>query len=291
MSAGIVQAATQATALAAGLPPHGADCLVAHVLTPPGLRWVGGEPLAARLLQAERDAALALPGIRAVVVRNNFAGVAAVSAAQAAAAARALRARWSGPPRADATPAPRHTVAQRGDAADALEHARASHTQHYQWPLAGTRDDACCTVVADWRDGTLTVWLPATRPGALRAELAALLGIAPTQVQLVCWQAHDDRADPALLAPHAAADAALLAHASGQPVVRRLRAAEVGLADAALAIRVETARSGATVDAYAATLAGTPPPATPLALWLTHTPAPVADRIEANHGGDAALPP
>ncbi|SPD63886.1 Nicotinate dehydrogenase subunit B [Cupriavidus taiwanensis] len=291
MSAGIVQAATQATALAAGLPPHGADCLVAHVLTPPGLRWVGGEPLAARLLQAERDAALALPGIRAVVVRNNFAGVAAVSAAQAAAAARALRARWSGPPRADATPAPRHTVAQRGDAADALEHARASHTQHYQWPLAGTRDDSCCTVVADWRDGTLTVWLPATRPGALRAELAALLGIAPTQVQLVCWQARDDRADPALLAPHAAADAALPAHASGQPVVRRLRAAEVGLADAALAIRVETARSGATVDAYAATLAGTPPPATPLALWLTHTPAPVADRNEANHAGDAALPP
>ncbi|MBB3008447.1 c-type cytochrome [Cupriavidus alkaliphilus] len=291
MSAGIVQAATPATALAAGLPPGAADCLVAHVLTPPGLRWVGGEPLAARLLHAERDAALALPGIRAVVVRNSFAGVAAVSATQAADAARALRARWSGPPRAGATPAARHTLAQRGDAADALEHARASHTQHYQWPLAGSRDDACCTVVADWRDGTLTVWLPATRPGALRAELAALLGIAPTQVLLVCWQDPNDRADPALLAPHAAADAALLAHASGQPVVRRLRAAEVGLADAALDIRIDSARTGATVDAYAATLSGVTAPVSPLALWLTHTPAPVTDRLDAGHGGDAALPP
>ncbi|NUO87827.1 MAG: hypothetical protein HOQ37_17180, partial [Cupriavidus sp.] len=59
MSAGIVQATTPATPLAAGVPPDAADCLVAHVLTPPSLRWVGGEPLAARLLHAERDAALA----------------------------------------------------------------------------------------------------------------------------------------------------------------------------------------------------------------------------------------
>ncbi|SPA30691.1 putative Cytochrome c, alcohol dehydrogenase-like subunit [Cupriavidus taiwanensis] len=291
MSAAIVPAATHATALAAGVPPHAADCLVAHVLTPPGLRWVGGEPLAARLLHTARDAALALPGIRAVVVRNNFAGVAAVSAAQAADAARALRARWSAPPRADATPAARHTLAQRGHAAEALARAGARDTQHYQWPLAGTGDEACCTAVADWRDGTLTLWLPATRPGALRTELAALLGIAPTQVQMVCWQARDDRGDPALLAPHAAADAALLAHASGQPVVRRLCAAEAGLADAALDVRVDSARSGATVDAYAATLAGTPPPAAPLALWLTRTAVPVTDSIDAGNTAGAALPP
>ncbi|NOV25806.1 c-type cytochrome [Cupriavidus necator] len=291
MSAGIVQAATATTTLAASLPPSTADCLVAHVLTPPGLRWMGGAPLAARLLHADRDAALALPGIRAVVIRNSFAGVAAVSATHGADAARALRARWSAPPRADATPAARHTLARRGNAADTLRHADARHAQHYQWPLAGTRDDACCTAVADWRDATLTVWLPATRPGALRAELAALLGIPAAQVQLVCWQAPDDRADPALLAAHAAADAAVLAHATGQPVLRRLRAADVGLADAALDIRVDTARSGATVDAYAATLAGTAAPAAPLALWLTHAPAPVTDTIDAGHTGDAALPP
>ncbi|MDQ0142471.1 c-type cytochrome [Cupriavidus necator] len=291
MSAGIVQAATATTTLAASLPPSACDCLVAHVLTPPGLRWMGGAPLAARLLHADRDAALALPGIRAVVIRNSFAGVAAVSATHGADAARALRARWSAPPRADARPAARHTLARRGNAADTLRHADARHAQHYQWPLAGTRDDACCTAVADWRDGTLTVWLPATRPGALRAELAALLGIPAAQVQLVCWQAPDDRADPALLAAHAAADAALLAHATGQPVLRRLRAADVGLADAALDIRVDTARSGATVDAYAATLAGTAAPAAPLALWLTHAPSPLADTIDAGHTGDAALPP
>ncbi|MDK3026092.1 c-type cytochrome [Cupriavidus taiwanensis] len=291
MSAGLVPAAAADTALTAGLRPSAADCLVAHVLTPPGLRWVGGAPLAARLLHAERDAALALPGIRAVVVRNNFAGVAAVSAAQCADAARALRARWSTPPRADTTPAARHTLAQRGDAADALRHSGARYTQHYQWPLAGTHDEACCTAVADWRDGTLTVWLPVTRPGTLRAELAALLGLAPAQVQLVCWQAPDDRADPALLAPHAAADAALLAHASGQPVVRRLRAADAGLADAALDLRIDSARTDAAIDAYAATLAGATAPAAPLALWLTHTRAPVTDSIDMRDAGDAALPP
>ncbi|KAF7961965.1 hypothetical protein AWV80_27275 [Cupriavidus sp. UYMU48A] len=64
---------------ATGNSPPLPQCLAAHVLRPPGLRWAGGEPLVARLLGAERDAAAATPGVRAVIVRNNFAGVVADS--------------------------------------------------------------------------------------------------------------------------------------------------------------------------------------------------------------------
>lgn len=288
MKQGLVFQAGQAAVAADIAPPPATACLVAHVLTPPGLRWIDGKPLAPRLLGADRDAALALPGVRAVVIRDNFAGVVAETGAMAANAARALRARWSAPPRADDTPVSRHAVAQRGDATTALASAKVRQAQHYQWPLAGTRADAWCTAIADWRDGMLCVWLPSTRPAGLREELAALLGIAPQQVALACWQSPDDTADPALLAHHAAADAALLAHAAGKPVLRRLRAADLGLADAALDVRVETARDAEAIAAYGATLAGTAAPAVPLALWLTHTPSPVTD---ASGAGNDAMPP
>ncbi|MFS8975955.1 c-type cytochrome [Cupriavidus necator] len=288
MKQGLVSQAGHAAVVADTAPPPATTCLVAHVLTPPGLRWIDGKPLAPRLLGADRDAALALPGVRAVVIRDNFAGVVAETGAMAANAARALQARWSAPPRADDAPVSRQAVVQRGNATEVLASAEARHAQHYRWPLAGTRADACCTAIADWRDGMVFVWLPSTRPAALREELAALLGIAPQQVALACWQSPDDTADPTLLAHHAAADAALLANAAGKPVMRRLRAADLGLADAALDVRVDTARAGEAIKAYAATLAGTAAPTVPLALWLTHTPSPVTDTCCA---GNAAMPP
>lgn len=288
MKQGLVSQAGRAAVVADIAPPPATACLVAHVLTPPGLRWIDGKPLTPRLLGANRDAALALPGMRAIVIRNNFAGVVAETGAMAANAARALQARWSAPPRAGDAPVSRHAVAQRGNATEVLASAEARHAQHYQWPLAGTRADACCTAIADWRDGMLCVWLPSTCPAALREELAALLGIAPQQVALACWQSPDDTADPTLLAHHAAADAALLAHAAGKPVMRRLRAADLGLADASLDVRVDTARAAEAIEAYAATLAGTATPTVPLALWLTHTPSPVTDTCGA---GNAAMPP
>lgn len=284
----LVRQAMQTGALAEHAPPPASMCLVAHVLTPPGLRWIDGKALAPRLLGADRDAALALPGVRAVVVRNQFAGVVAESDALAANAARALQARWSAPPRADEAPVSRRTIAQRGDAIRALASAATRHAQHYQWPLAGTRTEASCTAIADWRDGMLYVWLPSRRPGALREELAALLGIAPQQVALACWQAPADAGDPALLAHHAAADAALLALAAGKPVMRRLCADDIGLSGAQLAVHVDTAQSGNAIDAYAATLAGTAAPPVPLALWLTHTAPPVTD---AGDRGSAVMPP
>ncbi|MGN5479039.1 hypothetical protein ACTMU2_25100 [Cupriavidus basilensis] len=277
---------------ATGNSPPLPQCLAAQVLRPPGLRWAGGEPLVARLLGAERDAAAATPGVRAVIVRNNFAGVVADSDEEAAQAAAALRPRWACPPAPDKAPVRRQTLARLGDAAAALAQSRSRQAQHYQWPLAGMQaTTATCTAIADWRDGALRVWLPSTRPGALRAELAALLGIDEQQITLVCWQGADDGADPGLLAHHAAADAALMAHAAGGCVRRTITADDVGLADASLDWRIDSARGDVVIDAYAATLGGTTAPAVPLALWLTRTTAPVADVAAGAEAIDGVLPP
>ncbi|CAG2143419.1 Nicotinate dehydrogenase subunit B [Cupriavidus numazuensis] len=283
---------TALTPAAVDSPPPFPQCLAAQVLRPPSLRWVGGQPLVARLLDANRDAAAGMPGVRAVVVRNNFAAVVADSEEQAVRATAALQARWATPPSPEASPVRRQTLAQRGNASTALEQSRARQAQHYQWPLAGMQAaTATCTVIADWRGGTLRVWLPSARPGALRAELAALLGITEQQITLVCWQDADDTADPGLLAHHAAADAALLAHATGGCVRRTITADGVGLADAMLHWQIDSARGGADIDAYAATLGGTFAPSVPLALWLTHTAAPVADVAADTEAADNVLPP
>jgi nicotinate dehydrogenase subunit B len=231
-----------------------------------------------------------MPGVRAVVVRNNFAGVVADSDEQAAHAAAALQARWTPPPAPEAVPVRRHALAQLGNAASALEQSRTRQAQHYQWPLAGLQaTTATCVAIADWRDGALRLWLPSARPGALREELAALLGIAEPQITLVCWQSADDSADPGLLAHHAAADAALMAHAASGCVRRTITAEDVGLATATLDWQIDSAHAGAVIDAYAATLGGTAAPAVPLALWLTHTVAPVSDVVANAQAG--ALPP
>jgi nicotinate dehydrogenase subunit B len=284
--------AEAAASMTTGSPPPLPRCLSAHVLRPPGLRWAGGEPLVARLLGVDRDAAAAMPGVRAVMVRNNFAGVVADTAELAAHAAAALRPRWAAVPAADTAPVRLHLLAQLGNAADALEQSHARQAQHYQWPLAGMQAaTATCSAVADWRDGALRVWLPSTRPGALRAELAALLGIAGHQITLVCWQGAEDSADPGLLAHHAAADAALMAHAAGCCVRRTITADDLGLADATVNWQIDSARAGGMIDAYAATLGGTAAPAMPLALWLTHTAAPVADVATDAESAEGALPP
>uniref|UniRef100_UPI003593A915 c-type cytochrome n=2 Tax=Cupriavidus pinatubonensis TaxID=248026 RepID=UPI003593A915 len=283
---------TAATPAMTDSRPPFAQCLAAHVLRPPGLRWAGGQPLVARLLEANRDAAAGMPGVRAVVIRNNFAAAVADSAEQAAQGIAALQARWAAPPAAENSPVRRETLAQRGNASAALEQSHARQAQHYQWPLAGMQaTTATCTAIADWRDGALRVWLPSTRPGGLRAELAALLGITEQQITLVCWQDADDTADAGLLAHHAAADAALLAHATGACVRRTITADDVGLADAMLHWQIDSARGGANIDAYAATLGGTIAPSVPLALWLTRTAAPVADVAADTEAADHVLPP
>ncbi|MFJ1253245.1 c-type cytochrome [Cupriavidus sp. CuC1] len=287
---------------AAWQPPPERERLAGHVIRPPVLAWQTGTLRSARLIDCDEAAARALPGIATVLRRGDFLGVAADTAPQALQAASALRARWQAPPKAASSrmPLTRRILAEYGDTAQAMANAAGQNAQDYRWPLAGLQA-AGCTAIADWRGGTLRVWLPSRSPGALRAELAALLGIGEDRVALICWQGASRVEDP-LYAHHAAADAALLAHAAARPVQVRVEAFELGATQAVVNTHIESAwtRDGdiaahavnAAVDARGSAALRHAPP---LALWLTRTTAPVSEiepQASAPHdAADAAMLP
>lgn len=282
-------------------PPARERCLFGEVVRP-------RHPHAATLRRFDAEAARAVPDVVAVVARGNFLAVVARSPAQAAAGAAALRPVWSeaGGRTDQRVPRRRRVVASHGDAASALAAASMQLEQDYRWPLAGIAPPAA-TAIADWRDGELRVWLPDSRPGALRVELAKLLGIAETAVALICW--HDgahmaamaDMADVsgaaarASVSHHAAADAALLAQAVGGPVRVRFDAAAFDDAAGWITTRIASATTGgepdgeaAAISAYQVTATAMPVQARPLASIQTGTPSAVSD---VGGSDDAGLVP
>ncbi len=279
--------------------------------TPPAReQWLFGEvvrprhPHGATLRRFDAEAARAVADVVAVVSRGNFLAVVARSPAQAAAGAAALRPVWADAGgRADQrAPRQRRMLASKGDAAAALAAAASRLEQDYRWPLAGIAPPVA-TAIADWREGELRVWLPDSRPGALRAELAKLLEISETAVTLICWQdsGHDStdiagRPAQANVSHHAAADAALLAQAVGAPVRVRFDAAAFDDAAGWITTRIASATAGgepsgdaAAMSAYQVTATAMPVPARPLASIQTGTPSAVSDVGE--NEGDGLVPP
>lgn len=290
-----------------------ADGAGAAMPVPPPAReqWLFGEvvrprhPHAATLRRFDAEAARAVPDVVAVVARGSFLAVVARSPARAAAGVAALRPVWSeaGSRTDQRVPRRRRVLASHGDAAAALAAAPLRLEQDYRWPLAGIAPPAA-TAIADWNGGELRVWLPDSRPGALRAELAKLLEIAEAAVTLICWHDGADLADMADMADmaklagiggaaarasvshHAAADAALLARAVGGPVRVRFDAAAFDdaagwittrIASAMATARAEPDGEAAAFSAYQVTATAMPAQVRPLASIQTGTPAAVSD--------------
>jgi len=250
-----------------------------------------GHPLrptsgASRLLGFDSDAAHRCEGVTDVVVRGNFLAVVAATPEQARHAAAAMQAEWAIATPVDALHANRmQPVAAHGDAAQVL----ADHPQRveatYRWPLASPRPDAAGTATADWRDGKLHVWLACAQPGALRLELAALLGIAADSVLILCDPdppAHHD----AFCARQAAVDAALMAHATGRAVRTTFRAADLGAHVPKLKLAVSAAQTPESAYTIAATASSAA--SLPLALAQIHTASPFA---EASGADPSLIPP
>ncbi len=276
-------------------PPAREQCLFGEVLRP-------RHPHGAALRRFDAEAARAVADVVAVVSRGSFLAVVARSPAQAAAGAAALRPVWSdaGARTDQRAPRRRRVLASHGDAASALAAASSRLEQDYRWPLAGISPPEA-TAIADWRDGQLRVWLPDSRPGALRAELAKLLEIAETAVTLICWHDGADIADmtggaaQASVSHHAAADAALLAQAVGAPV--RVRFDAAAFDDAGwITTRIASATAGserngdaAAICAYQVTATAMPDLARPLASLQTGTPSAVSD-VDGDDGAGLVPP-
>lgn len=261
-------------------------------------QWLYGEVVRPRhvdgatLRRFEAEAARAVPDVLAVVSRGNFLAVVARSPAQAAAGAAALRPAWAdvGGRGGQRVPGRRRVLVSQGNAASALAAAPARLEQDYRWPLAGIAPPAA-TAIADWRDGELRVWLPDSRPGALRAELAKLLAISENAVTLIGWHdsGHDSadivgRAAQASVSHHAAADAALLAQVVGGPVCVRFDAAAFDDAAGWITTRIASATTrrgpdgeAAAICAYQVAATAMPVQTRPLASIQTGTPCAVSD--------------
>ena len=170
-----------------------------HVVRPPYAGRDSGDFIGRSLVAVDRASVAAMPGFVALVIEGDFVGVVAEREAQAQAIAEALRIEWRRPPALpDLTdvaaalrehPSVRRELCHRGDVPAALSTAAKRLRRRYTWPwqLHGSIGPSCA--VAEWRDGTLTVWSGTQNPHALRDDLAALTGVAPAGIEIRRFEA------------------------------------------------------------------------------------------------------
>jgi nicotinate dehydrogenase subunit B len=194
--------------------------------------------LGATLISYDEGSIRGIPGIVDVVRIENFLGVVAKTEWGAIKAARQLSVKWSVwsglPEQSRLWEHVRNTkilkddvTSNRGDSEAALASAPRKLASTYDFAIHthGSIGPSCA--VAEFEDGKLTCWSASQATHNLRKQLAAMLGVADESVRCIyvdgagCYgrNGHED----------AAADAALLARAVGQPVrVQWMRADEHG---------------------------------------------------------------
>jgi CO/xanthine dehydrogenase Mo-binding subunit len=194
--------------------------------------------LGATLVSYDESSIRGIAGIVKVVRIENFLGVVAESEWSAIKAARQLSVKWSVwnglPEQSQLWEHVRNTkilkddvTSNRGDSEAALAAAPRKLAATYDFAIHthGSIGPSCA--VAEFEKGRLTCWTASQATHNLRKQLAAMLGVADESVRCVyvdgagCYgrNGHED----------AAADAALLARAVGQPVrVQWMRADEHG---------------------------------------------------------------
>ena len=193
--------------------------LHARVIRPPTMRG--------RLTSLDDSAARKIPGYVSTVRKNDFVAVVARDEWAAIRAARATRTEWASwaglPDKAKlwetvrATAVVRDEVTQdTGNAAEALKTAARTLRATFDFAIHthGSIGPSCA--IAQWQDGKLTCWTASQQTHELRKQLADMFAAKPDDVRCIylegsgCYgrNGHED----------AAADAALLARETGQPV-------------------------------------------------------------------------
>jgi len=201
-----------------------------HDFRLPGMlhaRVIRPAAMGAQLLSVDDAAARRIPGFVATVRRNNFLAVVARDEWAAIRAARAVKASWSpweGLPEKErlwdhvrATPVVRRDVTlNTGAAEEALKSAPRTLQATFDFAINthGSLGPSCA--VAEWKDGNLTCWTASQQTHELRKQVAEMLGIGRDNVRCIfiegsgCYGRNGNE--------DAAADAALIAKETGQPV-------------------------------------------------------------------------
>jgi nicotinate dehydrogenase subunit B len=206
-----------------------------RVVRPPYAGRDCGAFVGKTLIDVDRTSVERLPGVRGVVVIDDFVGVVAEREEQAIRAARALRVRWRPLPPlpsldnpAEAisnAPAQRRLLLEEGDVESVQGQAGTTTlTRSYVWPyqMHGSIGPSCA--LADYQDGRITVWSGTQNPQTLRYDLSRLVERAEADIDVVRMEASGCYGRNC--ADDVAGDALLLSRAMRQPVRVQLSRAD-----------------------------------------------------------------
>ena len=272
-----------------------------RVVRPPYAGVDVGEFIGNTLDAVDESSIAHLPGIRAVVTIRDFVGIVAEREEHAEAAMRELRVTWKAWPgikslhdtanALSAHPATRRVLLDTGGVDAALANATQPMPRTYVWPYQLHASIGPSCALADWREGAMTVWAGTQNPHGLRADLALLMGLDDTAIDVVRMEAAGCYGRNC--ADDVAADAALLSRAVGSPVRVQLSREQEHLWEPKGAAQLMQVNGG--LDAHGAPAAydfqtSYPSNGAPtLALLLTRTVQPSATAFEM--GDRTAVPP
>ena len=253
-------------------------------------------------LESVDEASIAhIDGIRRIVVIRDFIGIVAEREEQAEQALRELRVQWRDWPGSvplddlagavKAHPAQRRVLREQGDVDASIAGLAQPLQREYVWPYQLHASIGPSCALADWRADGMTVWAGTQNPHVLRADLARLMAMPDTAIDLIRMEAAGCYGRNC--ADDVAADAALLSRAVGAPVRVQLTRDQEHLWEPKGAAQLMQVRGGLDAQGRAAAYdfqTSYPSNGAPtLALLLTGTVAPDGQAYEM--GDRTAVPP
>ncbi len=282
-----------------------------RVVRPPYAGVDAGEFVGNTLESVDAASIAHIPGVRRVVVIRDFVGIVAEREEQAEAAMSALKVVWKPWPGMPAlgdleyalrtNPATRRVLVDEGDVRASIAGSAQRLERDYVWPYQLHASIGPSCALADWHGDRhddasagaagITVWAGTQNPHVLRADLAKLLALPDTAIDVIRMEAAGCYGRNA--ADDVAADAALLSRAVGAPVRVQLTREQEHLWEpkgAAQLMEIDGALAAdGSIAAYDFQTSYPSNGATTLALLLTRTVEPTAVAYEM--GDRTAVPP
>ena len=205
-----------------------------RVVRPPYAGIDAGAFVGNSLLAIDEASIGHIPGIVAVVRIGDFVGIVAEREENAIKAGEQLKVTWKTPPQAPevgdiaaalrANPSQPRTLVDKGDVDTAIAGAATRMRRSYVWPYHMHASIGPSCAVADCRDDGVKVWSGTQNPHALRTELAHLLTLDETHIEVIRMEAAGCYGRNC--ADDVTADAALLSRAVKRPVRVQLTRAQ-----------------------------------------------------------------
>ncbi len=197
-----------------------------RVVRPPYAGVDAGSFVGTSLIAVDESSVRDILGLVAVVQIGDFVGVVAEREENAIKAASQLKVTWKPTPTLPdledienalrANPSKPRTLLDKGNVDDAIARADKPIKRTYVWPYQMHASIGPSCSVADVQDGTVRVWSGTQNPHILRSDLALLLSVPESQIDVIRMEAAGCYGRNC--ADDVSADAVLLSRAVGKPV-------------------------------------------------------------------------